>query len=670
MAKLPDANDLGRRGPQIAGGVASADMTQVSRAMQGLGNAIANTAGAIGEKIDRLNYADAQSHYLKKKIKIISAFENDNDYATFNDRFNEEIAKARDEASSMLRNNEDLRTFSIEADNDIARSAEQIRNLARGKEKDHEIARVGNDIEERRNVALSTNDEATRQALIQANSDAIWGLHDRGFLTEQDAMKMSRGAAEDYALASVLMLDPAGRVAALSKPGIVDLIPADKRAQIKMQAEDHLEVVRLRNQQRAEMAASRAEANAGRVIGQINAQIVSGIPATEEMWRDWGRQVAGTPLQSEFNELAKQEVNIQKVMRLPYDQQVAFVNQKTAELQTSGGSVTEANNLARLRRAIDANGKMLTNEPLNYFQQRLGGNVQPLDMNSPDLPAVLNDRVAALHGMQSRFGPTVGMKPLLPEEAKQLSASLEKMTPEEQSQLFGTLHSAMGDDQAYVGAMQQIAPNSPVRALSGILAGKQRSMTVDTYPLRRWKPDDVVTSGDVAKTLALGEQILNKSKSEKSQDGTSRFPIPKQEEFKLALDQYLGSAFAGQPKSYELAAQAVKSYYTGAAAQSGDISGQIDNSLMKKAIRATVGDVVDFNGTKTIAPWGMPGDAFEELAKQKIESALSFDPQAKGISGALTLRQARDGIYYVMQGQQFKYGPDGKPMMINFNEDQ
>ena len=36
---------------------------------------------------------------------------------------------------------------------------------------------------------------------------------------------------------------------------------------------------------------------------------------------------------------------------------------------------------------------------------------------------------------------------------------------------------------------------------------------------------------------------------------------------------------------------------------------------------------------------------------------------------ALTLRQYKDGIYYVMQGQQFKYGADGKPLMVNVNED-
>ncbi|MFD1693741.1 hypothetical protein ACFSHR_26395 [Azotobacter chroococcum] len=212
-----------------------------------------------------------------------------------------------------------------------------------------------------------------------------------------------------------------------------------------------------RLQQRAEMAQLRAEARAERALGKINTQIASGIPATDEMWSAWARQVQGTPAQAEFNELRRQENETQQVLRLPIDQQVAYVNQRSAELQNNGGTVAEASNLARLGRAVDANGKMMADAPLDYYQQRLGGDVQPLDFNSDSLPAALSERVSAIHGMRRKFGSTVAMKPLLPQEAKQLSAQLEQMSPDQQSQLFATLHSAMGDDRAYAGAMQQIA---------------------------------------------------------------------------------------------------------------------------------------------------------------------------------------------------------------------
>ena len=93
---------------------------------------------------------------------------------------------------------------------------------------------------------------------------------------------------------------------------------------------------------------------------------------------------------------------------------------------------------------------------------------------------------------------------------------------------------------------------------------------------------------------------------------------------------------------------------------------------MDRAIKATVGEVVDFNNSQVLAPWGMPADTFETLAKQRLVQTM----QAQGMSerdissaDALTLRQYKDGVYYVMQGQQFKYGSDGKPMTISVNGD-
>lgn len=442
-----------------------------------------------------------------------------------------------------------------------------------------------------------------------------------------------------------------------------------------MTADDQVKVSRVidnkieRLQQKAEMAQLRAEAKAERAIGKISAQIASGIPATDEMWRQWGNQVRGTPAQGEFDQLVQQEAETQKVLGMPIDQQIALVNQKAAQLQQNGGTMADAANINRLKRAVESSAKMLNDAPVEYLQQRLGGSVEPVDLSSPDLGAVLSDRIASIQGMQQKFGSTVPMKPLLPQEAKQLSAQLDQMSPEQQSQTFATLHLAMGDDKAYAGAMQQIAPDSPVRALTGLLAGKQRTMTINS----RWfRPDDIVTSGDVAKTMALGESILNRSKTEKGSDGkAAAFPMPKQADFQLALNTQMGNVFAGQPQSYLLASQAVKAYYAGAAAQRGDVSGDVDSGLLRQAIKASVGEVVDFNGGETLAPWGMPGDTFREMATERLEGAMrdqGMSDEDIAASSALTLRQYRDGVYYVMQGQQFKYGADGKPLMINVNE--
>jgi len=101
------------------------------------------------------------------------------------------------------------------------------------------------------------------------------------------------------------------------------------------------------------------------------------------------------------------------------------------------------------------------------------------------------------------------MKPLLPQEAQMLSQALAGGTPRDQVQIMGNLYRSAGDGAVYQGIMQQIAPDMPVKALAGMIMAKQQDLTLQTH----WfKPNEVVSSGDVATTLLEGEQLLNKAR--------------------------------------------------------------------------------------------------------------------------------------------------------------
>ncbi|HFE8995048.1 TPA: transglycosylase SLT domain-containing protein [Raoultella ornithinolytica] len=230
MAKLPDASDMGRRIPQVAGGVASADTTQVARAMQGLGQAITSTAGEIGERQDKFNYAEAQSDFLKKKLDIMSSFDADNDYSTFGDRYTQKINKAREESAGLIRNNDDRRAFEIDTNNDIFRGADQIKTLARRKEVDHGVASLNATIQSNRDAALSAKDEATRQGFISATRNAIDGAFERGYIDDTQRQNISQRSATDYATASIGMMQPEQRLSALQNPnGISSFLSPDQR---------------------------------------------------------------------------------------------------------------------------------------------------------------------------------------------------------------------------------------------------------------------------------------------------------------------------------------------------------------------------------------------------------------------------------------------------------
>lgn len=420
-------------------------------------------------------------------------------------------------------------------------------------------------------------------------------------------------------------------------------------------------------QNRIEHEADRRDAKGQRALYSIDQQIASGVPATADMWSEWASTVKGTPAEAEFKDRVANEQEVQDVLRKPVGEQQAFVQQKIAALDTQGGSVREKANLTRLATAVNANVKQMETAPLLFAQNRTGTSVQPLDfsaINGPGFTEQVSDRVATLTAMRKEYGSQVPMRPLLPQEVAQLSGALDKASPKQQAELFAMLNQSVGDTDAYKGIMQQIAPDSPVRALAGMLAGKQRSLTLNTH---MFGPDDITTGGDVAATMLQGQRLLDATKEQKTEDGkpTSKLFLPETTTLQGDFQDKVGAAFAGRPAAAQVAFQAMQSYYVGKAAQTGKLAANksdIDSSLVKEAITATLGSVVDFNGNgEVLAPWGMDESTFEDRAQQALN--------ATGVGNAdqFGLRNLGDGTYYVTQGRNFLYDKAGKPVLLDLN---
>ena len=433
---------------------------------------------------------------------------------------------------------------------------------------------------------------------------------------------------------------------------------------------------RMRLENRLQHESDRREARAEKVIGEIDRQIASGVPATADMWTAWTDKVKGTAYEGELKQRLDEESEVQKVLRLPVDQQLAFVQQREAKLMNGGGTVRDQANLGRMKIAVEANVKQLQEAPLLFNQSRTGVSVAPLDIaaladpsGAGQVAGQMRDRVAAITAMQKQYGPQVQMRPLLPQEATFLSRALDQASPRQQVDLFGTLRKAIDDDSAYTAAMQQIAPDSPVKALAGILVAKQRKITLESNLL---SADVTAMSGDIAATLLDGEALLNKTKGQKAEDGKAKgIPLPPEKDFRDQFSSAAGHVFAGRPQAYEVAMQAVRAYYTGKAAQEGDVSGQIDGGRMKQAITAVLGEVVNYNGNgEVLAPWGMDKSAFKDKAKE----AFRAEVKTRGLPDstvdslpALGLRNKGDGTYYVIQGRNYLYDRHGQPVVINLN---
>ncbi len=430
---------------------------------------------------------------------------------------------------------------------------------------------------------------------------------------------------------------------------------------------------RMRLENKIQHNADRMEAKAEKTINEIDRQLSSGVPASPEMWDAWATTVKGTSFEGDFRQRIQDEAKVQEVLRMPIEQQRTFVQQREAELLNGGGSVRDKTNLDRLRSAVDANLKQLQEAPLLFAQNRTGQPVQPLDIaaladpnGAGKVADTMRDRIASITALQKQYGPQVQMKPLLPQEAQFLTRALDQASPKQQTELFGTLRNAIGDDAAFTAAMQQIAPDSPVKALAGILMAKQRKITLE----KNWIASDVTaTGGDVGEIMLEGEGLLNKTKGQKAEDGKAKgFPLPPEKEFRDQFSSVAGKVFGGRPQAYETAIQAVRAYYTGKAAQDGDVSGQIDGTRMKQAITAVLGEVVNYNGNgEVLAPWGMDKGTF----KDKVKASFASEIKARGMPDsardqlpALGLKNIGDGSYYVVQGRNFLYDPNGQPVII------
>lgn len=426
---------------------------------------------------------------------------------------------------------------------------------------------------------------------------------------------------------------------------------------------------------KAETAARKGEAAAARVLEAQEKQVASTIPAPIEVLQERSQTIEqfGTDEQkAQWQQLLQDEVQVRELLAQPPAAQVAFLEAERARQRTGGATLAQQANLKRMEAAVERNIKDLREQPLVAYQRLTGDVVPPLDVqalatgDAGRVQGQLAARADTLRALREKYGPEVGSAPLLPQEASMLAAALDKAPPGATAQLFGVLANVFGDPGTYRAAIQQIAPDSPVRAYAGMVFAEQRETTLKTGGL--FSGAVKASSGDVARTILEGEALLNPSRSDKKQDGKgAAFPMPPPADIRAELDTFVGRAFAGRPGAYEVAEQAVRAYYAGASAKVGDVSGELDRKRMQEAVRAVIGEPVDINGADVLPPWGMEEDDFVQALEDRWPALLPMLPE--GVSRDLDdyqLQQAGGSRYYVI-GATGLYLTDrsGNPVQID-----
>jgi hypothetical protein len=675
MAKIPDSTYLGERrigdgrvplvvdrSAQIAAQGASDTATSINNAVQ-----------RYAEHDDAFNYARARSAVQSADIKLRSSFEDDADWATQESRYSEGMKTAREEASKLISGARSRALFDNDAKVDVERGTEQIRHQAKETEGHWGRAQLDDTLASNRTAALEARDEPTRAALTTNVQDSIAGALQKRYITPEQAKNLTQTWASSYGEGFVevqptdsqklkLLRDP--------KKNPAQFIEPDKRQ----------EMIRI-IESRMQVQTDRREAAAERAFNQAERQISGGVPLTKQGWVDLERTVAGTPVAKDFHDLVASEKEVQQILRTPLANQQRVLQEREAKLLTDGGDLKDAANYQRLERAVKQNMALIQNAPLVYGEQRLGDTNEPIDVTSIVDPAqqkqtaaVLQERATRIRGLQKTLGAGVPMKPLLPQEAGQLVTTLQAASPKQASEIFASLSQASGSPDVFKGAMAQIAPDAPVKAFAGMLASNQRELVTGS----KWfAPDPFLKSNDVAATLLRGDRLLNPSKGDKAEDGkpkTSRLLLPNEAQAQLQtlFADEVGDAFAGRSEDADRALQAVQAYYVGRADQTGRLAEDaqtVDTNLVREAVRATLGNVVNYNDHgKVLAPWGMTEDDFEDRVGRKFSSeakrlGLPDSIAQLGLFGLVNAN--REGLYGIQTGGKLLLDGKGNPVTID-----
>ena len=428
---------------------------------------------------------------------------------------------------------------------------------------------------------------------------------------------------------------------------------------------------------RARALADHTEAIAERTLNEIDRQISSGTPATPELWARWESKVRGTSFADEFKERVTNEQEVQELLRKPISEQEKEVQDRRAALDRGGGSMRDAANVARLEMAVKKNVTQLQQTPLIFNANRTGLDPAPLDVSAladPAQAAALQSRVDTIAGMRKTYGRQVAMKPLLPQEAAQLASIVNGADAQKVSNLFGTLRAATANDEAYAAIMQQIAPDSPVKAYAGQIYGRKPPVMIPQKGL--FSSDAATEQRVIADTMVTGENLVNQTKQQLGTDGkpVKSLYVPDKALFDAAFADAVGNSFADNPEALNLAQQAAFAYYVGKSAQTGRLNAAgepIDNRLMRETMKAAVGEKVNFHGNgDVLPPLGVDSDQFEDA----VHAQYLAEMQARGISredaaGAYpSLGITNVGGRYMMTNERGPFSIKGKPVVIDLDK--
>lgn len=298
-----------------------------------------------------------------------------------------------------------------------------------------------------------------------------------------------------------------------------------------------------------------------------------------------------------------------------------------------GASLAELQILDAFKRGREAQRRALDEDPIGYAVRRgLTPAPPPLDMSQPETwGKTFQSLQRGVDILQAR-GEVGNISALRPEMLKQVTQSLASATPQQSVQLLGAMAANLRPEiyKATLGKLYA-SGDGKAAATAGAL--------VQENPL-------------VAESVLRGQLLLreNPMLAPKRSDAN-----------RMALDNLLPPAAMapGVEGARQMLLESATARYADLAQQSGDASGELNDTRMEQAIKEVTGGVLDMNGHPVIAPrYGMTQDDFDKklssLTDQDLEGAITSTGRpvrARDLVNEGRLRAVADGRYLLEFGR-------------------
>lgn len=423
----------------------------------------------------------------------------------------------------------------------------------------------------------------------------------------------------------------------------------EKRNQLLNTVTGRIFQVQEHQQRQAEIREVRAE----RILGQIDRQAASGVPAPPALLQQWASGVKGTSAAGEFNQRVGQMNEVQQVMRLPVADQQTYIQQKRQQFAANGASVDQITNLDRLDRAITSNIEQMRDQPLVWNATRTGAPIEPLDFSGIATPegqmtlvGQLGGRFDTLNAMRRQVGPEVTRNPFLPQEASMLKAALDQVDDGTKLQILGAIAGAAPSGSDLSGTLKALAADKPPLLMAGLAQARGLKASDGTA---------------VAPTILRGAKVLADKSS----------IMPSDTQMSVAFDEKVGQSIPAGTQERERAFGVFKSIYAGLAGSAGVVHQKSEEPLNEavalKAINMATGGIADYAGSKVVKPYGWSDSRFSDSVDSQLQgfSKSTKIPLTSLENMPLYPVSDSEGSYYVMNAGRPQTDPQtGKPIVV------